>query len=52
MNAKKIYEVPRMSILDMKIRTRLLSCSNCGPEADGYDDEFGLKNFPEKDRQA
>lgn len=39
---KKEYEAPKLSILDMRGEFTLLSGSGIGPEADEWDDEFGL----------
>ena len=39
---KKEYIAPKMSLIDMRGDLFLLSGSGDGPEADGYDDEFGF----------
>lgn len=53
---KKAYEAPKMTVVDMKFQTSLLSCSGCedgGPETDhDYDDEFGFIDVSGKNRQA
>lgn len=53
---KKVYEAPKMTVVDMKFQTSLLSCSGCedgGPETDhDYDDEFGFIDVSGKNRQA
>ncbi len=51
---KKEYEAPKMTILDMKFQTSLLSCSSCD-DVDDFkesDDEFGFNYTPGNSRQA
>lgn len=54
MTIKKEYECPKMTIVDMKFKTSLLSCSSCenSPDAEDYDDEFGFIHNAGNDRQA
>lgn len=51
---KKEYEAPKMTVVDMKFQTNLLSCSSCD-DVDDFkesDDEFGFINNIGNDRQA
>ncbi|MCQ2091299.1 MAG: hypothetical protein MJY85_01330 [Fibrobacter sp.] len=51
---KKEYEAPKMTLVDMKFKTKLLSCSSCD-DIDDFkesDDEFGLFIHNGNDRQA
>lgn len=51
---KKEYETPKMRLVDMKFKTKLLSCSSC-EDIDDFkesDDEFGFVIHSENERQA
>lgn len=49
---KKEYRAPKLRIIDMRGDTSLLAGSGEGPDADEYDDEFGLNHNTEMDRHA
>lgn len=51
---KKEYKAPKLSIIDMRGETSLLAGSGLdeGPDADEYDDEFGLNNNSGTNRHA
>lgn len=54
MTIKKEYKAPKMSVVDMKFQTSLLSCSSCS-DVDDFkesDDEFGFIDVSGKNRQA
>ena len=49
---KKEYKAPKLRILDMRGESCLLAGSGEGPDADEYDDEFGLNYNDGMDRHA
>lgn len=53
--AKKKYEAPKMSVMDLKFQSSLLSCSGDCEDIDDFkesSDEFGLNMNVETDHKA
>lgn len=53
--AKKKYEAPKMSVMDLKFQSTLLSCSGDCEDIGDFkesDDEFGLNLNAGTDRKA